>query len=218
MGILGIILQLKYKLGNHYFMGFRMDVWGLILLACASIVLRFTGQPVWSTVLALVAILDGILVIWAKKIGYVFFTPEAAGEGMPAEYLQPDEVVPVKAFGCFRIRDQVRYLAHHPIIYTTVKSREHIMIAQLEQKRFLLLGVTAEEDWGCWYQFVKPEEIDQVQTGRVYHGWRSWPGIRVLHRFENDEGKVEFVKTIFSFENEQKRSLVLKDLNREFAE
>ncbi|MBN1317910.1 MAG: hypothetical protein JXA42_20665 [Anaerolineales bacterium] len=176
----------------------------------------FFGRPVSGAVLAFLAVLDVGFGFLGKKQGYVRFSPSAGGVDMPHKPLKADVELAVRAFGCFRVRDAVRYLANHPIIYSTPKSREHIMMAQLDQKRFLLFGVSPEEDWGCWYQFIKPEELDRIEPGLVFHGFRSWVGLLIKHRFENEKGKYETTETILSFDSPSDRSLVWEDLNREF--
>jgi hypothetical protein len=216
MKLLGLVFQAKYKLSRHVFLGIPMNIWLISILAGGAIACQLLGRPVCSAALSILAAADVIIGFWAKKSGFVKFSPSNENLDLPDEPLGADVELFVQAFGCFRVRSDVRYLAHHPIIYSTSKSREHILMAQFEQKRFLLVGISPEEDWGCWYQFIKPEEIDRIEPGTIYHGLQPRFGLLIKHRFENDEEKYEQVETILAFDSLLERSLVWEDLNREF--
>jgi hypothetical protein len=121
----------------------------------------------------------------------------------------------VHATGLFSVHGQERFLVEQPAIYTTPRSREHIIMARLSPTRLLLLGKSDADGWGWWYQFFRPEMIESVQMGQAVHGWRLRPALRIVYRIEDEQERQQSVETILSFEDREHRLRVWSDITHE---
>ncbi|MBN1933275.1 MAG: hypothetical protein JW934_01350 [Anaerolineae bacterium] len=129
--------------------------------------------------------------------------------------MEPDSQVGLQATGRFAVHGQERYLVEQPAIYTTPRSREHIVMVKLESTRLLLLGKSDPEAWGWWYQFFRPETITSVQIGQVVHGWRIRPAIKVVYWVEDNKERQQRVETVLSFDYLEHRSLIWADITHD---
>jgi hypothetical protein len=214
--LLGLILRVAYKLRRHRLLGIPMD-WLAVLLALAgALILWHRLGVLWAAVVGGLAAM-GVLVIWLSgRLDYLIFRRRPEPNPNPAQDgLEADREVSVHATGPFAVHGQERYLVEHPAIYTTPRSREHILMAKLNPTRLLWLGKSDPDAWGWWYQFFRPEMIESIEMGQAIHGWRARPALRIVYWVEDEDERRQTVETVLSFEDRARRSLVWADLTRE---
>jgi len=219
MRILGLFFQQSYRFSRHVVMGLRMDVWGVVICLVSAFALLRREGTAWGGVLLALALGGLVLIVAAQWKGYILFRPDPTTQPtLPPTTLPPAIELSIQASGDFAVRDHIRYLAEHPTIYTTPRSREHTLMAHLRPGRLLLIGQTRPGDWGWWYQFFKPETIEQIEPGVVIHGWNPRLAIKVSYRFVDKKGQEKIVATVLSFDDEESRTLVCADLTQEMRE
>jgi len=216
MRILGLFLQIGYHFRRHFMLAIRMDLLVLIvMLLGALIAIRGDRNAVGLGLLAL-GLAWLMLMIFSHRASYLIFRPEPHVQlEPPASPLKPDATVKLKASGPFAIRDRVATLVNHPAQYTTPRSREHILMAEITPSRLLLVGGTRDHEWGWWYQFIKPQTIAEIKAGQIIHGWRPRLALSVRFRRDKQDKGQETVTTLLSFDDEKTRNLVWENLSRE---
>jgi hypothetical protein len=216
MRLLGLLLNLSYRLSQHRIMGVRMDLLGMGAGLVAAVICFRLRQWGWAALLLALILGSGTLFVVAQRSGYVLFRPDPrAKPERPLRPPPPDSELPVRATGHFAIRDQIRYLAEHRAVLTTPRSREHILMACLQRSRFLLVGQSHASNWGWWYQFIRPEALTGVELGVIVHGWQPRRALRVSYRSTDSKGNQRLAETILSFEDEQGRAVAWADLTQE---
>jgi hypothetical protein len=213
---LGLILKVAHQLRYHRLLGIPMDWLAVGIVLAAALVCWRRSETVWAALSAGLAAAS-LLAIWlAERVDYLIFRPCAQMDPNPArDRLESDREIRVNATGRFAVHGQERYLVEHPAIYTTPRSREHIVMAKLAPTRLLLLGKSDPEAWGWWYQFFRPEMIESIEIGQAVHGWRIRPALKAVYRVEDEKGHQHAVETILSFENCEQRSLIWADITHE---
>lgn len=219
MRLLGCFFHLLYVLRRHRFLGLRLDLWGVLLLAVAGLVAFSAGEPGWGLVLVILAAALLIGLVVAQRAGYLRFLPQPTHRPAPAyPGLEPDEKLLLRASGHFAIRDHLVYLVEHPAILSTPRSREHVLMVSLAPSRLLLLGQTRQAEWGWWYQFIKPAAIRQVLVGTLVHGWSLRLALAIRYQQLSDEGVGALGLTVLTFDDERSRALAWENLTREMRE
>ena len=141
MRIVGLFFQQSCQFSRHVLLGLRMDVWGVVVCLVSAFALLRREGSVWGGVLLALALGGLVLIGAAQRKGYILFRPDPATQPtLPPTPLPPETELSIRASGDFAVRDHVRYLAEHPTIYTTPRSREHILMAHLQPGRRLLIG------------------------------------------------------------------------------
>jgi len=215
----GLFFQISYHLRRHVVMSMRMDVFLVATCLLGALVALGQKESSWGIALLALALGGSALVTIAQRKGYLIFLPDSNTRlSPPHPALDPDTKLLIRASGHFAIRDQVCYLVEHQTILTTPCSREHILIAELQPGRFLLIGRSRSSEWGWWYQFLKAEAIDQVVPGVVIHGWQPRLALQVRYQIHDREGREETAETILSFDDQETRTLAWADLTYELGE
>jgi hypothetical protein len=214
--ILGLTLNIAYQLHRHRLVGIPMDWIAVGLVAVGAVILWRASELVWAALLAGLATAT-LLTIWlAGRVDYLIFRPRPEANPNPAqEQLEPDRKIRVHATGPFAVHGQERYLVEETAVYTTPRSREHIVMADLAPTRLLLVGKSDPEAWGWWYQFFRPEMIESIEMGQAVHGWLVRPALRVVYQVEDETERRQTVSLILSFEDRERRRLVWADITYE---
>lgn len=219
MKILGFLLRTAYLFRRHYFLAVRMDMTLLGTMLIGVLVCFRAGQNGWGFVLLIASLAWLALIVFAHREAYHLFQPDPqVSMTAPKDPIQPDTVLHIHASGPFAIRDQFVLLVNHPIQYTTARSREHILMAELKNSRLLLIGQTRDQDWGWWYQFIKPAMITEIQAGQIIHGWQPQLGLRIRYEGEISEEGPKMLETLLIFKEQKTRNLVWEDLSREIRQ
>lgn len=209
MNLLGIILSVGYRFSRHFVWGVRMDILGAIACLAGALALYGKVEPVWGILLAALAVASVALIFATQQTRYLLFRPElGARPPLASPTLHADAELSVRASGIFSIGDQVCHLTEHPAIFSTPRSGEHILMAHQQPSRLMLLGKSRSNNWGWWYQFIKPEAIEEVILGAIIHGRRPRLALTVIHRVENKTGNQDIATTVLSFDNAGSRALV----------
>jgi hypothetical protein len=176
------------------------------------------------TLAALVA-LSGIW--WAQRQHYVRFVESESGAASAAgsdadkgrirtgneqavdSPLPPMQKVGVYATGHFEVGGKRQYLVETPADYTTFETREHCVMTQIPQARFLLVGKSRSTEVGWWYTFFQPATIKVVTSGFLQFGPHPRPAIRVgISASDDSEDEALYL----SFDDRATQSVVLADL------
>ena len=182
-------------------MGVRMDVLGVLACLLGSVIVLSQRVWDWGVLLLALALAGASLVIHSRQKGFIIFRPAPETRPSPPfPVYESNHELSVRASGYFAIRDQVRYLANHQATLTTPASREHVLMARLEQSRFLLFGKSRSSDWGWWYQFIPATAITAVAFGTVTHGWRRQLALKASYWVQDGQDKDELVETVLSFD------------------
>ena len=143
--------------------------------------------------------------------GYIIFhqgKEEATPDFTP---LVPDEKVLLRATGHFEVSGMRRYFVEIIAAFSTLETREHVVMGWIPPSRFLLLASWPKAEVGMWYIFFKPEAIREIAVGEVHFGLRARPAIRINYR--RDKGGEETL--YLSFDDTLQRRRVLEDLRRD---
>lgn len=123
--------------------------------------------------------------------------------------LSPMQKVGVHATGYFKVGGKRQYLVETPADYTTFETREHCVMTQIPEARFLLVAKSRSAEVGWWYTFFRPAMINVVTSGFLQFGPRPRLAIRV-EISASDESEQEAL--YLSFDDPVTRSAVLADL------
>lgn len=188
LSMLGVVLQLAYRLRRHFWLGWSLARWLGLFLVIAVLVMLIRWWPyLWLAVLlAGLFVLYAVLLIWASRRGYVRFVamPEARillHDVLPGPPLRAEELVPLRASGWFTVEGKDQYYVDLEADFETVGTREHIVLARVYPSRFLLLGSWPEYELGWWYIFFQPAMIRKVAVGHLHFGPRSRLALQVVY-------------------------------------
>ena len=212
MRLLGLLLAIVYRFNRHYWLGLPMSVWVELGLVGGAFFAMQRAHPAVAYLLLGLALAYVLLYLFGRLTRYAIFRPAAGAPSSPLAAPGPDTEIAVRLTGRLAVHDQIRILAHQPATLTTPRSREHILMTELRRSRLLLLATSRPEEWGWWYQFIKPEGILLLEWGLLHHGWRPQHAIRITHRVEREDDKIELEKTILAFENQEDRLRAWSDL------
>lgn len=202
MNLIGVSLQLAYRLRRHLWLGWSLARWfGLLLLAAGLVALIRTWSRPWpAIVLAGVFLTYALVLAWAARRRYVYFETareaEAWFQELPAAPpLRAEEMVPVRASGWFSVEGKSQYYMDVEADFETVATREHIVLGRVHDSRFLLLGRWPAWELGWWYIFFQPHMIQQLDIGHLHFGPSAHQALRVTHA--SDEKTVQTIYLAF---------------------
>jgi hypothetical protein len=188
LSVIGILLQLAYRLHRHFIAGWSVARWLGTILVLASLGLLVARRAVtWDVIL--LAVLSAIYLatlVWAGRKRYVHFRPAPSAETLlgraPATpALGPEELVPIQAGGTFTVHGQEQYYVDLDADYESVRSREHIILAQIPPSRFLGLGSWPDHELGYWYIFFQPAMLRQIRVGYLHFGSQPRLAVEVVY-------------------------------------
>lgn len=196
MSLRGIILKSSYYLHRHRIGPIPVGYAPLILVAAAliaAITRRLTWQ--WAVGSAIVALSLAVVIWLTGRQGYIFFCAKGLAP-FRVEPLQVDEKIPGRATGYFEVGGKRRYFVEARAYFSTVETREHILMARIPHSRFLLIATSPRDEAGWWYVFFQPSMLRAVQTGEIHFGLRPRPALRVT--YQPDDSSAETVYLSFS--------------------
>jgi hypothetical protein len=221
------LLWLGYKTAHHYLFQASLQGW-LWLLAVLPPLLAVLRRMTWTSAIPLAAV--GLLLqaggTWARRRGYVVFEPappeenddpqgqERGGmnEKAAAAPVAVDEQIPCRASGFFAVQGRRRYLLCERASYSYVRTREHVVAAEIERTRFLLVAQSARGEAGWWYVFFMPGGVREVEVGRQFCGFRQRPALRIQYTGQEEEsGSLE--KVYLAFDDAGTAQRVIADLH-----
>lgn len=185
------MLYLAYKLQVHYLfqISLRNWLWALLVVPpLAALFRRLDWLP--ALLLSLLGVLLLLGIEAGRRLGYMQFEPGRLDlEPGPSLPVGIEQEIPCRASGHFAVGDKRRDMVNEPAALLKLRTRERVVMVRLKRTRFLLLARTAEAEAGCWYVFFTPEQVREIQTGRVHAGYKARPGLAVRYRVaEQGEG------------------------------
>jgi hypothetical protein len=216
-----------YKLTYHHCFAISLKRWIWLWVILPHLV-AWIGRLAWVWAILLsalgVAVLVGAEI--ARRRQYVLFCPapldaetsnpsawaahgDAPDAGAP---LAVDQPLLCWASGLLGVEGKERALAGERASLSFVRTREHIVMAQVQRTRFLLLARVPKADVGYWYAFFYPRQVQSVRLGTLYCGFSKRPGLALWVAGEKGGQSARFV---LGFEDAVARQRVLDDLRRD---
>jgi hypothetical protein len=221
--------HLCYKLAYHRFLSLSLKRWIWALVVLPPLVAWF-GQLAWLWAVPLSVLGAAALVgaEGARRRQYILFAGSAPGDQAPAtdpsvrsphrpmpdseESLAVDEPLRCWASGLLGVEGKKRALAGERASISFVRTREHVVMAQIRRTRFLLLAPVSKADVGYWYTFFYPHQVQSVHCGTLHCGFSARPGLELS--FARGEAG-QRVQLYLGFEDSGARQRLLDDLRRD---
>jgi hypothetical protein len=215
---------LCYKLTYHRFLSISLKNWlwvWVVVPPLAAVVGKLAWA--WAVLISLVAAAALAGAESARRGHYVLFTAAEprAGAGDPSALdsappdpavLQVDEPLLCWASGRLGVEGKARALAGERASISFVRTREHVVMAQVRRTRFLLFAPVSKADVGYWYAFFHPGHVHLVRPGILYCGFTARPALE-LHFAGEEAG--QSVQLYLAFEDDGAQQRVLADLQRD---
>jgi hypothetical protein len=193
LSVIGILLQLAYRLHRHSIAAWSLARWlGAILFLAGVAVLIVQRSVTWRVILpAALLFIFLVMMLWAGQKRYIHFRASPPAEAllkrMPAPLpLQPEELVPVRATGSFTVHGQGQDYVGLDAEYESVQSREHVILARVASSRFLWLGGSPDHEVGFWYIFFQPAMLRQLRAGYLHFGPQPQLAIEIVYSSADD--------------------------------
>jgi hypothetical protein len=132
----------------------------------------------------------------------------------PTDPLEVDQRLRCWVSGFLGVEGKGRALAGERASISYVRTREHVVMAQVRRTRFLLLAPVPKADVGYWYAFFHPRAVQSVRQGTLYCGFTMRPGL--VLEYQDEEGKR--VQLYLGFEDQDARERLLDDLSRDVTQ
>lgn len=223
---MGLVFQFAYSLERHRLFNVSLRRWLILLCLVLPLTMWLRLWGVSYLVAGFVtmgAVTVLVVMWWADRQRYVQFmtcAPDAVSAFPQADEEEVDgaanrqllpamDKIHVRATGFFEVSGMRRYFVETPANYTTFETREHCVMTHISLARFLLFGVSSQDEVGWWYAFFQPAMIRSVDVGWLHFGLRPRAALR-LQITLSDDSKDEIL--YLSFDDEATSSLVVADL------
>lgn len=211
--------RLCYKLTYHHLFSVPLKRWLWVLVLLPPLV-AWIGRLAWGWAIALCALGAAVLVgaESARRKQYILFSAcelarPATGDAREENgMLEVDKPLRCWASGLLGVEGKARALAGERASISFVRTREHVVMAQVRRTRFLLLAPVSKADVGYWYAFFHPRYVRSVRPGTLYCGFTKRPGIVLAYA---DEETGPGVQLYLGFEDAAARQRLLDDLRRD---
>ena len=193
MSIRGIVLKFSYYLHRHQIGPIPVGYAPLILAAVALIaaISHLLAWP-WAVGSAIVALPLAAIVWIIDRQGYIVFHAKKFAP-FPTEPLRADEKVAGRATGYFEVGGKRRYFVEARAYFSTVETREHILMVRIPHTRFLLFVTSPRDEVGWWYVFFQPGMLRAVQTGEINFGLRPRSALRVTYQPDDSSAQTVYL-------------------------
>jgi hypothetical protein len=126
--------------------------------------------------------------------------------------LDVDEPLLCWTSGLLGVEGKTRALAGERASVSFVRTREHIVMAQVRRTRFLLLAPVSKIDVGYWYAFFYPRQVQSIRLGTLYCGFSLRPGLELCY---TDQETKQSVQLYLGFRDRDARQRLLDNLRRD---
>lgn len=221
--------HLCYKLTYHRFLSLSLKRWIWALVVLPPLVAWFGRLAwLWAVLLSVLGAAALVGAEGARRRQYILFAASAPGDQAPAadsgirsphrrlpdpaEPLAVDEPLRCWASGLLGVEGKTRALAGERAAISFVRTREHVVMAQVRRTRFLLLAPVSKADVGYWYAFFWPHQVESVRCGTLYCGLTALPGLELCVA-QGEAG--QRVQLYLGFEDAGARQRLLDNLRRD---
>jgi hypothetical protein len=221
--------QLCYKLTYHNLFSISLKRWIWMLVVVPPVV-AWIGRIAWRWAVPLSVV--GAVALFgaerARRRQYVHFAPSVSPDAEDTHkgarslrryapelesVLHVDEPLRCWASGLLGVEGRTRAIAGERASVSYVRTREHVVMAQVRRTRFMLLAPVSKGDVGYWYAFFRPDRVQAVRLGMLYCGLAVRPGIELRYACEGP-GRQQ-VELYLAFEDLSARQRLLDDLRRD---
>jgi len=182
--VVGWFLYLCYKLQTHCIAQISTRNWLWFTIVVPPVLVFFRHLALTHALLLM--LVGGLMLLgteWARRKGYLIFEPAPLGKDTVVRSpIAVDERVVGWASGLFAVGEKQRYVVNEAAQFSYVRTREHVVMAHIEQTRFLLLASSVKGGIGWWYVFFMPDRVQRVETGYVWCGIKARPGLALSYR------------------------------------
>jgi hypothetical protein len=205
-----VLRRFAYRLRSHVSFALPLSHWaGLLLLAGAVAAFVRWWPSVWLGVILVALFATYVFLMFrASRTGYVRFVHEAGERGQKGNTASREDgsngQAALRASGWFTTEGNRQYFAEISADVTTTVTGERIVMGRVPKSRFLLVGHRSRQELGWWYIFVQPEEIRDVELGRLLFGLDESAALRLVHRKGDLPRQTTYISSM--------SSLVLEDL------
>jgi hypothetical protein len=211
--------QLCYKLTYHRLFAISLKHWIWAWVVLPPLV-AWIGRLSWPWAISL-SVLGAAALAGAERARrqhYILFVPAPPGpHPWPAHPNTPPDEDPLCvdqpllcwASGLLGVEAKERALAGERASISFVRTREHVVMAQVRRTRFLLLAAVSKADVGYWYAFFHPRHVQAVRLGTLYCGFTKRPGLVLTYA---DEETGPGIRLYLGFEHAAARQRLLDDL------
>jgi hypothetical protein len=200
LSVIGILMQLAYRLHRHFIGGWSVARWlGMLLFLAGVALLAVRRSITWEVILVTALFLGYVgILAWAGSKGYIHFRASVDAEALvrhapPGPPFYPEERVPVRASGLFTVEGRDQAYVDLDADYESVDSREHIILARVHPSRFLLLGTWPDYELGWWYIFFQPAILRQIRAGHLHFGRRPRLALKILYMADEETRQVIYL-------------------------
>jgi hypothetical protein len=223
--------QLCYKLTYHHLFSISLKRWIWALVVLPPLVALIGQIPwIWAILLSALGVAALLGAESARRKQYILFSatdqPDRPEEAVAwtqtawsaaarvqdrEDALQIDEPLRCWASGRLGVEGKARALAGERASISFVRTREHIVMAQVRRTRFLLLAPVSKADVGYWYAFFYPRQVQTVRLGTLYCGFSARPGLELRYASKKAD---PCIRLYLAFEDLDARQRLLDNLRR----
>lgn len=215
-----------YNFTFTYLAGVTLFRWMVILLSGLFVLFLFAEPSYWIPTFVVWLGFVVALLLWRRHWQNTDFVRFEAGSAPSMEEstfqpirMEPDQKVPVHVTGLFSVEEREGRFTWMPGFYRTFATREHALLCQHQDRKFLGVSKPDEETVGMWYIFFRPADIVQLQWGKLSFGASPAPAIAVTRQVEGTvkkrfgREKVVHETLYMTFADENDRKQVWADLH-----
>lgn len=172
-----------YALNRYTISGVTLLRWALTIVPLAALIWgvgRFPGRW-WGAALWIIlwVLLIATNIYWRRR-DFVRFAPSS----LPATAsgpLVPSDKIAIYVTGYLTVEEKHQRFTWVPGFFRTFATREHALICQLTQQRFVGIAEWPETELGLWYLFFHPRDIAAVEWGELCFGRDRTTAIAVTY-------------------------------------
>jgi len=186
----GLIYLTLYRLHRHYFLGWTLVRW-LVILSFALPILLFTGIIPGGIPMRVIGgsfSLSVLFLIWrTRRFGFHRFI---AAENHPFDKITADALpfskkIPIRVSGVFAVGKNRQNFVDEPAFYQTFETRERVLMLKISQ--------SPNKNVGWWYNFFTPAQVQAINYGILKFGLQPRPALQLIVKPDGSEKVISFI-------------------------
>jgi len=97
--------------------------------------------------------------------------------------------IPLHATGLFSVETKAQRYTWLPGFYRTFATREHALLCQVADRKFLAVNRWPETEVGLWYVFFVPDDVQAIRWGELRFGKTVRPAVAITYQLALKTGK-----------------------------